>query len=291
MPYNIENAILSLNGLSTGDAFGECFFDPANRSATDSHVLPEGPWRWTDDTAMAISIVEILLGYGEVDQDRLAESFAHRFAVEPYRGYGGGAVALLSAIHQGGDWRDLAPALFGSGSYGNGAAMRVAPLGGFFSEDAETVVHEAWKSAQVTHYHEEGVAGAIAVAVAASLAARGTRLSRDDYIEAVASLVPESEVKRKIQSSAAINPMDTAAAVARLGVGMMVSAQDTVPFCIWCAANNLEDYASALWQTASGFGDVDTTCAIVGGIVALSAGEVPDSFISRREPLPKLTGE
>jgi len=41
-----------------------------------------------------------------------------------------------------------------------------------------------------------------------------------------------------------------------------------------------------MWQTASGFGDVDTTCAIVGGIVALNTPELPQEWLSQREPLP-----
>jgi hypothetical protein len=35
-------------------------------------------------------------------------------------------------------------------------------------------------------------------------------------------------------------------------------------------------------------GDCDTTCAIVGGIVALSAAEIPDTLLGRREALPIL---
>jgi ADP-ribosylglycohydrolase len=61
----------------------------------------------------------------------------------------------------------------GMGSWGNGAAMRVAPLGAWFAEDLDTVVAEAIRSAQVTHAHPEAAAGAVAVAVAAALSVRG----------------------------------------------------------------------------------------------------------------------
>jgi hypothetical protein len=67
----------------------------------------------------------------------------------------------------------------------------------------------------------------------------------------------------------------TRMAVARAGL----SAQDTVPFALWCAARHLDDYAEALRLTVSGLGDRDTTCAIVGGIVACFTGEegIPSS--------------
>jgi hypothetical protein len=43
-----------------------------------------------------------------------------------------------------------------------------------------------------------------------------------------------------------------------------------------------------MWVTVAGLGDRDTTCAIVGGIVALSAGQVPLDWIEKREPLPDI---
>jgi ADP-ribosylglycohydrolase len=73
-----------------------------------------------------------------------------------------------------------------------------------------------------------------------------------------------------------------------LGNGIQVTAPDTVPFTIWCAARHAWDYEEALWATASGFGDVDTNCAIVGGIVALAAGaqSIPESWLYARGHLP-----
>ena len=77
-------------------------------------------------------------------------------------------------------------------------------------------------------------------------------------------------------------------AAAMLGNGTAISAQDTVPYAIWCAGSYLTDYEAALWHTVSGLGDVDTTCAIVGGVVALRVGEagIPAEWHQSREPLP-----
>ena len=77
-------------------------------------------------------------------------------------------------------------------------------------------------------------------------------------------------------------------AVAILGNGAAVTVQDTVPFVLWCAAWRLDDYGQALWFTSSGGGDVDTTCAMVGGIVALHTGVegIPEYWRNDREPLP-----
>src|SRR5437660_11298938 len=77
-------------------------------------------------------------------------------------------------------------------------------------------------------------------------------------------------------------------AVASLGNGSAVTAPDTVPFALWCAARHLSSYEEALWITVSGLGDRDTTCAIVGGIVVMYAGieSIPKQWLESREPTP-----
>jgi ADP-ribosylglycohydrolase len=80
---------------------------------------------------------------------------------------------LLQDFRAGGHWHLLARRQFGGqGSYGNGSAMRVAPLGAYFADNVDLAAEQARLSSVVTHTHEEAVAGAVAVAVAAAHAAR-----------------------------------------------------------------------------------------------------------------------
>lgn len=60
-----------------------------------------------------------------------------------------------------------------------------------------------------------------------------------------------------------------------------------VPFCVWVAANHLDDYRTAIVRTVRGGGDIDTNCAIVGGIVALAVGRegIPPEWLAEREEL------
>jgi ADP-ribosylglycohydrolase len=285
MPDRLSKALQSLEGLSVGDAFGELFFSipPQNASSSD---LPTHLWRWTDDTHMALSIVHVLREYGHIEQDALAQAFARRYQEEPYRGYAGGAARLLRQVAAGADWRTVSPTLFGSGSYGNGAAMRVAPIGGFFYDDVQRAAHEAQLSAVITHAHPEGQAGAIAVAVAAAIAANTSHPAGRDFLKAVLEFVPGGITKERLQSALDVPSNDLYQAVRLLGSGRDVSAQDTVPFCLWSAAYHLENFEKALWWTVKGMGDCDTTCAIVGGIVALAASNIPPYWLKQREPLP-----
>jgi ADP-ribosylglycohydrolase len=284
---SIQSAFISLEGLSVGDAFGEMFFALPVKDMQERR-LPPGPWRWTDDTHMALSIVEVLMCHGRIEQDVLAQAFARRFTQEPWRGYGMGAAQLLTRINAGCRWREEAPKVFGSGSFGNGGAMRVAPIGAYFIGDASRAAHEARLAAQITHGHLDGQAGAMAVAAAAAWLAAGDDRATEDLLSVVAKLLPNCATREGIEHACEIPPTDHARAVRELGTGHRISAQDTVPFCLWCAFHQRADFSAALWQTVTGLGDCDTTCAIVGGIVASAVGGAPAEWVKRREPLPDL---
>lgn len=269
-------ALLSLDGLSVGDALGAQFFA---RPRTDD--LPPAPWPWTDDTEMACLLLAELLAHGEVDQDRLAASFAEH--CDPYRGYGPGAVVVLHRIRDGVPWREAAATAYrGGGSCGNGAAMRVAPLGAFFAGDPATALAQAVRQAEVTHAHPEGVAGAVAVAVAAALPGPG-------LLDAVLDHLGGGEVRRGVERARRLRGRSTAEAAYELGNGSRSIAQDTVPFALWVAATHADDYEAAIRACVEAGGDMDTTAAIVGGVVATRTG-VPENWTARREPLPAMPG-
>jgi ADP-ribosylglycohydrolase len=290
-----RRAMCSLEGLSVGDAFGERYF--INPDVVDglieSRALAEPPWLFTDDTLMALSIVSCLRLHEEIEQNLLAKSFAARY--DPSRGYGPSMHGVLARIAQGEPWPDVTRSMFGGqGSFGNGAAMRVAPVGAYFADDLNAVVAQASLSAEVTHAHEEAIAGAIAVAVGAAIAWRwresGSNPGRQDFLDQILPYVPKSEVSSKIrQARDMAENASLQFAVAVLGNGVNVSAQDTVPFSLWCAGKCLDNFEEALWLTVSGLGDRDTTCAIVGGIVAMYTGieGIPEDWLSARELLPE----
>ncbi|WBB95874.1 ADP-ribosylglycohydrolase family protein [Solwaraspora sp. WMMA2080] len=284
----------SLDGLSVGDALGAQFFVPGTSSAAlPDGDPPAGPWPWTDDTEMACSIVAELRERDGIDQDRLAARFAGHF--EAYRGYGAGAVVLLRQIRQGVAWRDAAGAAFdGQGSMGNGAAMRVAPLGAFHAGDNRTAALQAWRSAEVTHAHPEAILGAVAVAVAAAEAG-WSRLTRSrpepaELLDVVLGHLIDGRLMSGIVRARQLLGVGVAEAAYELGNGSQVLAFDTVPFALWVAATRLDDYPAAIHACVEAGGDVDTTAAIVGGVVAAYTGSgpggIPERWLARREPLP-----
>ncbi|MFE7974195.1 ADP-ribosylglycohydrolase family protein [Streptomyces shenzhenensis] len=284
----LDRALTSLRGLAVGDALGSQFFVPANRPLLKRRELPPGTWQWTDDTEMACSVVAVLAAHHRIDRDALAHSFAAHHDFD--RGYGPAVNRLLRLVREGHDWRELAAGLFdGQGSWGNGAAMRIAPLGAWYADDPEQAIHQAEISAYTTHQHREAVAGAMAVAAAAALAAApGGPPSPAALLDGVVALVPKSAVGsglRRARDMLDYGDAGTVAAV--LGCGRRTSAHDTVPFALWSAARALGDYEAAFWTTAEVGGDVDTTCAIVGGVLAAGkAGTPPSEWLERAETLP-----
>ena len=205
---------------------------------------------------------------------------------------------LLVALREGQPWREARHSVFRNGSFGNGSAMRAGPLGAYFHDaPVDEVVAEAELSAEVTHSHPEGRAGAIAVALAAWVAAR-SRDSRPrngpELLAAVATrLTPGLQVTAGLAKAVGLTsdaPLSEAAAA--LGNGSRVSCQDTVPLALWLALNRLDDYEGAVRAAIAAGGDTDTTAAIVGSIVTAYGGVscIPARWRSCVEPIPATAG-
>ena len=295
-------ALDSLQGLALGDAFGDRWFSvPADEAAAElaARMPRRAPWHWTDDTAMALVLVRHLMSHGEVRQDELARGFAAEFTRDYGRKYGPSMYQVLRAIEGGADWRVVTSGMFGGqGSHGNGAAMRVAPLGAWFADDLEAVAEQAGLQAVTTHFNPDAAAGAIAVALAAAFAARsrgGAAPARAELLAEVAGRLPDSDVRSGLRVASRLPGTTTVRhAAVVLGSGRQISAQDTVPFALWAAAGQLDSLPDAIWHTLGGWGDMDTTCAIAAGVVAARTGldGVPAVWFAAREELPDwVTGE
>ncbi|MBA3700248.1 MAG: ADP-ribosylglycohydrolase family protein [Planctomycetes bacterium] len=284
-----QRARITLDGLSIGDAFGERFFAREAADLLAQRSLPPAPWRYTDDTEMALGLYECLVRFGQIKQNDLAAIFAQRYDRDPWKGYGGTVRGVLRGIHDGIPWRMLAKAAYGGeGSMGNGSAMRVGVLGAWFADDLERVVHEAHLSAEVTHAHADGIAGAIAVAVATALIWRMPNFDAAAFFSTILDLTPAGATRDHIARARDLPVTYTirTAAVA-LGNGNNVVCSDTIPLCLWLVARHPGDYVEALWSAVTAEGDRDTTCAIIGGMLG-SWGQVaafPIDWLHQREPL------
>jgi ADP-ribosylglycohydrolase len=272
-------ALKSLKGVSIGDAFGESFFGDTDtvNNCIQNKIIPSTTWEFTDDTVMSIAIFEQLEKYEDINQDDLILQFCQKHDLDVNRGYGATLRRILREVSEGGDWKYISKNAFdGMGSMGNGAAMRASSIGAYYFDDLEKIKSISIKSAEVTHSNIEGICGAIAVAIATAIAVQyrieSVKFTSSEFIKKVVKELPESDTKSKINKSISI-PYSYSIETVRgiLGNGVNMTSQDTVPFAIWCAAHNLDNFENSLWEAVSILGDRDTICAIVGGITMISS--------------------
>jgi ADP-ribosylglycohydrolase len=285
----MEYAKKALIGVSIGDAFGDSFFGETDEMEAKirSREIPKTKWEFTDDTVMSLAILESLETHGTIDQDWLIQKFCANHDLDPRRGYGATLRRLLREIQEGNPWKEVSQKAFeGQGSMGNGAAMRVCPIGAYYYDDLQKVKALAWKSAEVTHFNLEAITGAIAIALGTALTTQMNVENRFlqplEFIDQILEELPESDTKSKISKSKSLSSDSHIETVKRvLGNGINMTAQDTVPFALWCTAYHLHHFEEALWKAVSILGDRDTICAMVGGMVIMSSqtDKIPPDWI------------
>jgi len=138
---NLEAKYLgAMVGSGLGDAIGELAFRYPEKNKLSAVVETQAQLRYTDDTAMAIGLATSLVKKGYLDGQHLGEVFHRNFDQEPWRGYATGPPTVFFMVRSLGiSYTEAAQTLFGgSGSFGNGAAMRIAPLGLFLYDSTCT---------------------------------------------------------------------------------------------------------------------------------------------------------
>ncbi|XP_072754708.1 ADP-ribosylhydrolase ARH3 [Anoplolepis gracilipes] len=130
---------------------------------------------FTDDSAMTRSLAESLIEKRDLDIVDVAKRFVESYYQEPNRGYGTGSISVLKKLRKlrnkkiepGIDVKGPAKTIFdGRGSYGNGGAMRIAPVALFSYNNYNNLLHYVKEVTQITHSNELGINGAILQAIA-----------------------------------------------------------------------------------------------------------------------------
>ncbi len=232
----------------------------------------------TDDTHMGLAVAEALCEAGTVDEEKLMQAFARGY--DPKRGYGMGMRKLLEAAALGEDWRGLAGTLFEGGSYGNGGAMRAAPVGLLFHEDLGRVWEEAGRSAAVTHRHPLGIEGAQILATAVALATRGEAGDKDALFGELYRRATEEEYQWLLRTAWKLTERDS---LAMLGSGL--EAHRSVVTAIACFAIAPDSYETAIARALALGNDTDTLMAMTGAISGAHLGidRVPEKLIGMLE--------
>lgn len=278
-----------LLGLAVGDALGAPYegltgFDIFHGFGPPAAVVknPSGDTLYyTDDTEMMIGVAETLGACGTIDEAQLVRSFAQNY--HPERGYGQGARKVLERMCRGRDWRALAATVFPGGSFGNGAAMRVAPVGLLFAGNPDEVWRQAEASALPTHTHPVGIEGAQVLALAVALLVRTEVFDRKAFYRALRARAVTEEFRWHLRVAARLRPGDPVS-----GLGSTLHAHRSVVTALACFANTPGDFEAAV-GLAIGLGDdTDTVAAMTGALVGAFAGTaaVPPGLLEKLEDGP-----
>ncbi len=279
----------ALLGTAIGDSLGAPFEGSGGVSPEEVARTAERQklLTYTDDTHMTIGIAESLLRMKRFDGKDMAQTFVRNYEQEPYRGYGPGPPHIFRLVRAGAAWNEAGRSLYHGGSYGNGSAMRVSPIGVFYHDDPAALREIACKSSLITHAHRLGQEGAALQAYAVALAT-GVRspsaLNRRHFLAQLVSFSSEEIYREKLTKiEELLRQPDKARAVLELGNG--IAAFDSVPAAIYSFLSHPRSFAAAVLHAISLGGDADTIGAMTGAIsgACLGVDLIPEEWRGKLE--------
>jgi len=230
-------------GAITGDIVGSVYeFD--NINTTDFPLFKPGRCFFTDDSVLTVALADAIL-YGK----NYAATMKAYFRRYPDAGYG----------FRFFEWACNDESL-AYNSWGNGAAMRISPVG-YAYNTLEEVLQKALEYTEVTHNHPEGIKGAQATAAAIFLA-------RTSYSKA--------QIRDYVVATFGYN-LSRSCDEIRPSYKFDESCQGTVPEAM-AAFLDSTSFEHAIRLAISLGGDSDTLACITGGIAQAFYGGVPDGI-------------
>jgi poly(ADP-ribose) glycohydrolase ARH3 len=259
-------------GSALGDAIGELAFLGVEAAQLRAEIAQRRVLTYTDDTAMAIGVAQSIAHVGGLDEQHLGDTLRVNFEREPWRGYASGPPTIFSLVRKHGrSYSEVARCLFGGqGSFGNGAAMRIAPVGLFF-HDAVDLYAQARTSASITHTHPMGVDGAAVLAYAVAQAVRLTPeepFPLDCFSAGLVEFARTQEIRAKMMLVRGLIHRDAPPTEAALRLGRGVAVHESLPFAVYSFLRHPGSFESCLFCAVLNGGDRDTlgamACAISG---------------------------
>jgi poly(ADP-ribose) glycohydrolase ARH3 len=249
---------------------------------------------YTDDTDMTLALAESVIPLGKVDPEDIAKQFS--LHCDLTRGYAIGTIKAILALRTGLKWHQVARIIFENGSFGNGAAMRVSPVGLFYHHDLVALREAAIKQANITHVHPLGQWGAVMQAASVGLVVSQNPkepLKKGEMIVQLREVLWQGPIQyikalNKIEEMLARGKKLQALEVVQ-SLGNGVEALYSVPSACYIALTYSPDFCDAIRAAISLGGDTDTIAGMVGAIVGAHVGEkgLPIEWIEQLEDNPR----
>ncbi|MBM7623408.1 ADP-ribosylglycohydrolase family protein [Sporohalobacter salinus] len=247
-----------------------------------------GVGTYTDDTEMMIGVAESLIASSGFDGADMAEKFVANCNLD--RGYGAGTIEALNNIEAGSSWREAGEEIFDNGSFGNGSAMRIAPIGLFYHTDYDKLRVKAKESSHITHTHSLGKTGAAMQALTIGYALNQKPENNffvNNYLDFLTEYINFKEIKFKqrltfIREFLENRPQPE---VVRDKLGNDAKIFNSVPTSIYSFLINTDDFSEAVTYVINLGGDTDTLGAMTGAIAGAYHGynAIPSNWLNQLE--------
>jgi poly(ADP-ribose) glycohydrolase ARH3 len=299
--YNdLKKFLGGMVGSALGDAIGELAFRGLGEAGIRAAIAQTDALIYTDDTAMAIGLAESITQVGRLDPQHLGDTFRANFRREPWRGYASGPPTVFSLVERRGmSYSEAARSLFGGqGSFGNGAAMRIAPVGLFF-HDVPDLYEKVYLSASVTHAHPIGVDGAAVLAWAVAQAVKldpGGPFPFEPFSQGLIDFARTPEIRDKMMLVRTLIAEGVPPPDAARRLGRSVAVQESMPFAVYAFLRHPRSFEACLFCAILHGGDRDTlgamACAVSGAYLGVEA--IPQAWrekIENRQHIEDLAGK
>ena len=276
-------------GSALGDAIGELAFRGLGEAELRTEIERRSKLVYTDDTAMAIGLAESIVQTGRLDEQHLGNTFRANFRREPWRGYASGPPTIFHLVERYDiTYSEAARSLFGGqGSFGNGAAMRIAPVGLFF-HDAPDLYEQACISAAVTHAHPVGMDGAAVLACAVAQAVKldpQEPFSFEDFWQGLVDPVQTLVMRDKLKLVRTLIAENAPPLEAAEKLGRSVAVHESLPFALYAFLRHPQSFEECLFCAILHGGDRDTlgamACAVSGAYLGIEA--IPPAWREKLE--------
>eukprot|EP01121_Diplochlamys_sp_Union-15-3_P013282 TRINITY_DN409_c0_g1_i4.p1 TRINITY_DN409_c0_g1~~TRINITY_DN409_c0_g1_i4.p1 ORF type:complete len:346 (-),score=65.15 TRINITY_DN409_c0_g1_i4:86-988(-) len=245
---------------------------------------------YTDDTNSTLALASSLVENKGLVPSHAALQYAKFWKMTPIRGYPPSAMRVMQAVFDGEDYKTTGTICFPEGSFANGGAMRIGPVGLAFRNAKDEDLHEAVRLAIISsHVHPEAIDGAwiVAKVISMFIASKPSDIEPLKFLKDVYSFSRNPKMQKQIQKlidkfNTEISDIDV---VNMLGEEFQIKSTEAVPCALWAVAKNIENPEQCIIKAVNMAGDADTVGAITGSMIGALHGNswIPDRWLNELE--------
>jgi poly(ADP-ribose) glycohydrolase ARH3 len=275
-----DRCVGCLLGTACGDILGAAVEGSSARDIRELYgeirdfaAVGRGFGCYTDDTQMTLALTTSLVECGLVDAARASAKYAEFY--EGWRGYGGAAHRVMRFLADGGDYRGTGRLQFPEGSFGNGGAMRIAPVGLAYRHAGDDELADAVEDAILcTHVHPEAIDGALVQAKAVAIAATSEPGSFDPagVVQTLSAACRTETMQAKLAAltDSLRHNDDDLYVIGRVGNGLRAS--QAVAAALWAFLRYGKVPEECIIRAVGFGGDTDTIGAMAGALAGALHG-------------------